>query len=63
MVGTASDVFKQVIYVKIVPDNDPDADGEWVTMAVHEKYLRPKTHWGYLSSIAPPGHHAVATRV
>lgn len=56
---TIGDVFKETVRVKIVPDASPNADGEWAWLDVSPRYLSPKTHWDYLSSLAPRGFHVV----
>lgn len=59
---TLSDLLKEVVHVKIVPDAEPNDDGRWITMSVSENHLTPRTRWDYLSSISPPGHHVVQVR-
>lgn len=58
-----SDMFKEVYWVKAVPNADPDADGEWVQLIIHPNQIRPKTRWDYISSILPKGFHAVAIAI
>lgn len=59
---TISDLLKLVVHAKIVPDTEPNADGRWITLDVHEHRLTPRTDYDYLSSISPPGHHVIQVR-
>lgn len=59
MTQTISDLLKEAVFVTVVPDASPDADGERVVMGVSAHRLRPRTDWNYLRSICPPGHHPV----
>jgi hypothetical protein len=57
--GTIRDVNKIVVSVKVVPDAEPNHDGWWQTVDVHEYRLQPKTDWNYLNTLVPAGHHVV----
>lgn len=60
---TMSDLLKIVVHAKIVPDAEPNADGEWITLSVKESDISPKTNWYHLSAIAPKGFHVVSVRL
>lgn len=49
--------------IKIVPDIEPNAEGEWIVAIVE---LQPNTRWreaeGLLLSSIPFGHHMVSYR-
>lgn len=47
--------------LKIVPDNEPNADGEWIECPVE---VPPHTRWRHMEMLVrqaiPAGHHVVA---
>ncbi len=47
--------------IKIVPDATPNADGEWINIAVD---LPSRTRWKFMEervkAFVPEGHHVVA---
>jgi hypothetical protein len=55
-----------VIRLKIVPDNDPNANGEWITMKPMSapnlelfKNMLRRERWDLYNANAPKGYHVV----
>lgn len=61
--ATIGDLLKIVVHAKIVPDAEPNADGEWITLSVHKHRVEPRVDYGFLSDIAPAGYHVVQVRL
>lgn len=57
MTFTLTDLDKVLYWVKVVPDAEPNADGEWCTLFMHPRYAN---NYDYVNSILPRGQHAVA---
>lgn len=47
--------------IKVVPDAEPNAEGEWIEAPFE---LPPRTRWRHMeimvARLIPPGHHVVA---
>lgn len=56
-IRNTSDLLKVVVKVKVVPDDDPNATGEWAMVSVHENR---KSDFRHLSNLVPEGFHVVA---
>jgi hypothetical protein len=50
----------QRLKIKQVPDEAPNADGEWVEREADSNELSRPGMWTYLSTLCDAGHHAVA---
>jgi hypothetical protein len=50
------------VRVKVVPDNEPNAPGEWREIEVNPDYARANfsNEWEYLSTLVGEGEHVVA---
>lgn len=56
----------ETIRIKQVPNNSPNADGEWIERQVEghkffeRKYITRPTLWDKLTTLCDKDHHAVA---
>lgn len=52
------------VLIKVVPDAEPNADGEWIEVDADPVILSPGNKWtgveAVLGPLAPEGHHVVS---